>query len=135
MSKSHRFIFKCLTVATAITIAVAIGITLWGFVSQAASTSSLFWRDSVYSIVSLVVAFMALGFSIFTFHSIDKVNKMASAEGNVLEDENYSIAYYADIARFKDAVDEESYAAAVLRSIEGKESIDYGLVALCDSTQ
>lgn len=60
------------------TIAVAIVVTVEGVIAQSMSEGIGPWSDSIYSIVSLVVSFAAL-----TFHSIDKVNQVASADGGV----------------------------------------------------
>lgn len=64
-------------------IAMAIVVTVEGVIAQSMSEGIGPWSDSIYSIVSLVVSFAALGFSMLTFHSIDKVNQVASADGGV----------------------------------------------------
>lgn len=136
MAKWQRIIILVLTAATLISILVAAGVTLIGAADRIEQGGvSALWSDSLCAIISLVVSTVALGFSFYTFRGIDMVSVMGSAEGNVLEDDGYSIAYYTAIRNLSGPRDRDAFADKVLDAITNQATSARTLVGLCDRVQ
>lgn len=82
------------------------------------STGVVPWAENIILITSFVVSFVAFIFSMITYYSIDKVSNITSMDGNVLENEDYAIAYEEmidDYAKFKD---EEAFTKALFDKVK-----------------
>ena len=81
------------------------------------TTKVMPWAENTILITSFVISFVAFVFSMVTYFSIDAVNNITAMEGNVLENENYAIAYEEIIEKFKDETDEKSYTKKLLEEV------------------
>lgn len=61
------------------------------------------------SVLSTVVSVVALIYAMITYYSIDKVQSSNSMEGNVLCNQNYSVAYPENIQQFEKCKDENDF--------------------------
>lgn len=76
------------------------------------------WAENTILITSFVISFVAFVFSMITYFSIDAVNSMTAMDGNVLENENYSIAYEEMIDEFMDEVNQKGFSDRLLRIVK-----------------
>ena len=77
--------------------------------------------DFMVSITSISIAFIALIVALSTYFSIDSVNNLTKMEGNVLENEDYTISI-AEIVNKYDQKTAEEAADAVFTDLETKFS-------------
>ena len=54
------------------------------------------------ALVSLIISVIALVFALLTYYSIDSVNSISSLEGNILENEHYSISNAGIFQKYMD---------------------------------
>ena len=66
--------------------------------------------EDVVTFTSFLIAFVALVFAMITYFSIDAVNAITSMDGNVLENENYSIAYHEMVEKFAKCESQEAFS-------------------------
>ncbi len=59
--------------------------------------------ENIILFTSFFISFIAFIFSMITYFCIDSVNSITAMEGNVLENENYSIAYEEAVDQFENA--------------------------------
>ena len=61
------------------------------------------------NLTSFVISVIALIISLVTYISIDAVNQMTTMDGNVLENENYTVAYSEMLGQFDDCETKEAF--------------------------
>lgn len=93
-----------------VTVFIIIAIVIVTSITVILYKSNFF--DSINAITTFTIQIVSLGLSItalviavVTYSSIDSVNMISTMEGNVLENENYTIAYseiFLDYASCKD---------------------------------
>ena len=81
------------------------------------STKVVPWAENTILITSFVISFAAFVFSVITYFSIDAVNNITAMDGNVLENENYAIAYEEMIDKFMNAADQKAYTQKLLNEV------------------
>ena len=71
---------------------IAIVFTIYGFANLGSEADDML-VTYVISFISFVVSTVALAVALRTYFSIDAVNSITSMEGNVLQNEKYSVSY------------------------------------------
>ncbi len=87
------------------------------FMSPKVSMGIYDFSENAINYISFIISFIAFAFSMVTYFSIDSVNSITSMDGNVLENENYSIAYEEVVESFKPFKDKESFTEELLRCV------------------
>lgn len=77
----------------------------------------------IITFTSFTISVAALIFAAVTYYSIDTVDKISSMEGNLLENEDYSIAYHEEIERFCDIYSSEAFTERLLEMLEPRQKI------------
>lgn len=99
-----------------VTFALGVMVTLL-LVDSTDSTKVLPWAENIILITSFVISFVAFVFSMITYFSIDAVNSVTAMEGNVLENENYAIAYEEMIDNFINEPDQKAFSEKVFKIV------------------
>lgn len=81
------------------------------------STKVVPWAENIILITSFVISFVAFVFSMVTYFSIDAVNSVTAMDGNVLENEDYAIAYEEMIDNFMDEADQKAFSKKLLKIV------------------
>lgn len=81
------------------------------------STQIVPWAENIILITSFVISFVAFVFSMVTYFSIDAVKNVTAMDGNVLENENYSIAYKEMIDKFMKEADPKAFSKKLLKEV------------------
>lgn len=66
---------------------------------------------------ALVISIVAFVFAAKTYFSIDSVNSITSMEGNVLENENYTVAYSEILSEYIDCTDKEQFTNKLFTTV------------------
>lgn len=75
------------------------------------------WSSYATDLSALVVSLIALVISIVTFFSIDRVNSITSMEGNVLENEDYTVATAELVHEYDQCIDEHDFTRQLLNNV------------------
>lgn len=81
------------------------------------STKIVPWAENTILITSFVISFVAFVFSMITYFSIDAVNSVTAMDGNVLENEDYAIAYEEMIDNFMDEADQKAFSEKLFKIV------------------
>lgn len=103
--KKNNFLYSFFSIV----IAVAVGV-LAAYITMKIKEQTSYAVD----ISALIVSFIALVISIVTYFSIDKVNNITSMNGNVFENQNYSVATAELVEEFKDCKDVKAFSEKLL---------------------
>lgn len=87
------------------------------FMSSKVSDSVVGFSNNAIEYISFIISFVAFVISMVTFFAIDSVNSISSMEGNVLENEDYSISYEKMVDDYKKAKTKEEFADEVLKAV------------------
>lgn len=79
--------------------------------------------NNIIMFTSFTISVAALIFSAVTYYSIDTVDKISSMEGNLLENEDYSIAYYEETERFREIYSSKVFTERLFELLEPKQEI------------
>lgn len=100
-----------------ITFALGVVVTT-AVIDSGDSTKVMPWAENVVLITSFVISYVAFVFSMFTYYSIDAVGSVTAMDGNVLENEDYAVAYEEMIDIFIDKGDSETYAKELFKVVK-----------------
>ena len=96
---------------------LSIVFTIFGFVNLSDAEDGIV-VTYVVTFVSLFVSIVALLVSLKTYFSIDSVNSITSMEGNVLQNEHYSVSYPELINRLTEAKDIKGFTQIILEMMD-----------------
>lgn len=110
-------LIKCfrifINIIAMVCLIAGIAFTAYGFMHLGSETDSEI-VTYVIAFISFLVSIVALMVSLKTFFSIDAVNSITSMEGNVLQNENYSVSYPEFMKKLSVAVEEKEYTSQVM---------------------
>ena len=113
MKKKTRIIVLLISL-----IAFLLGVAFTAlFMSPAVSLDFHTFSDNAVSYISFIISFIAFVFSMITYFSIDSVNSITAMDGNVLENENYSIAYEEVVDSFRKCKEKETFTEELLQCV------------------
>ncbi len=87
------------------------------------------------TLISFIVSVVALLIALKTFFSIDSVNSITSMDGNVLENEHYSVSYPAAIHALSEAKDQEAFTNIVLSRMDFDRKPTHSCIEYADWLQ
>ncbi len=87
------------------------------------------------TLISFMVSVIALVISLRTFFSIDSVNSITSMDGNVLENEHYSVSYPEAIHALSEAKDQEAFTNIVLSRMDFDRKPTHSCIEYADWLQ
>jgi len=82
------------------------------------STKVVSWAENIVLVTSFVISFVAFVFSMITYFAIDAVNSVTAMDGNVLENEDYAVAYEEMIDNFMDEENQKEYSMKLLEVVK-----------------
>lgn len=87
------------------------------------------------TLISFIVSVVALLIALKTFFSIDSVNSITSMDGNVLENEHYSVSYPEAIHALSEAKDQEAFTNIVLSRMDFDRKPTHSCIEYADWLQ
>ena len=97
----------------------SLGILATILVYESGDSKSLVpWVENGVLIISFVISFVAFIISMSTYFAIDVLGSITAMDGNVLDNEEYSVAYEEMISYFKNCKDEDSFYESLMNKIE-----------------
>ena len=76
------------------------------------------WVDTIIPIMSFIISCITFTFSMITYFAIDSVRNITSMEGNVLENENYTVSYEEMINEFNIIKEQKEFTEKLLETIK-----------------
>lgn len=116
-----------LIIAMIIVGSIAAGL-LWGNFDE--------FQGNWINVTSFIISIIALIIALITYFSIDSVNSITTMEGNVLENENYSVAYTEMLRTFYDCAMREQFQNKLFtEACEGIQQKGDTCIQFADSIQ
>lgn len=100
MKKRIRFKWSYVVIVVVVLGSMVAGI-FWSYTER--------FQGDWINLTSFVISVIALIISLITYISIDAVNQMTTMDGNVLENENYTVAYSEMLRQFADCETKEAF--------------------------
>lgn len=94
-----------------------------------------FVRGDLITISSFIIDLVALIVSLYVFFSIDAVNKVTSMDGNVLENERYSLAYASETRPFAKCQTQEEFAETLFSLLDKAKHKTRSCIDYADNLQ
>ncbi len=110
-SKVWAWIISILTFGLGILVTMAV-------IDSKNPTKVMPWAENVVLITSFVISVVAFVFAMITYFSIDAVESVTAMDGNVLENEDYEIAYEEMIDTFKDERNQEAFTKKLFEEVK-----------------
>lgn len=108
--------------------------TIYGFLHIGNESDNVIVTYAI-TFVSLFISVVALVVALRTYFSIDAVNSITSMDGNVLQNENYSVSYPEQIKVLSVACDIDEYTEKVMELMEVDKKSTYTCVEYADWLQ
>jgi len=106
----------------------------YGFINLGDTNDEAFVTYLI-TLISFMVSVIALIISLRTFFSIDSVNSITSMDGNVLENEHYSVSYPEAIHALSEAKDQEAFTNIVLSRMDFDRKPTHSCIEYADWLQ
>lgn len=127
MKKKLRFKKTYLIIAMIVVGSITAGI-LWANFDE--------FQGNWINVTSFIISIIALIIALITYFSIDSVNSITTMEGNVLENENYTVAYTEMLRKFSDCVTKEQFQNKLFTEVcEGIQQKGDTCIQFADSIQ
>ena len=127
MKKKLRFKKTYLIIAMIVIGSITAGI-LWANFDE--------FQGNWINVTSFIISIIALIIALITYFSIDSVNSITTMEGNVLENENYTVAYTEMLRKFSDCATKEQFQNKLFTEVcEGIQQKGDTCIQFADSIQ
>lgn len=127
MKKKFRFKKTYLIIALIVIGSITAGI-LWANFDE--------FQGNWINVTSFIISIIALIIALITYFSIDSVNSITTMEGNVLENENYTVAYTEMLRKFSDCNSKEQFQKKLFTEVcEGIQQKGDTCIQFADSIQ
>jgi len=127
MKKKFRFKKTYLIIAMIVIGSITAGI-LWANFDE--------FQGNWINVTSFIISIIALIIALITYFSIDSVNSITTMEGNVLENENYTVAYTEMLRKFSDCATKEQFQNKLFTEVcEGIQQKGDTCIQFADSIQ
>lgn len=127
MKKKLRFKKTYLIIAMIVIGSITAGI-LWANYDE--------FQGNWINVTSFIISIIALIIALITYFSIDSVNSITTMEGNVLENENYTVAYTEMMRKFSDCATKKQFQNKLFTEVcEGIQQKGDTCIQFADSIQ
>ena len=127
MKKKFRFKKTYVIIAMIVIGSITAGI-LWANFDE--------FQGNWINVTSFIISIIALIIALITYFSIDSVNSITTMEGNVLENENYTVAYTEMLRKFSDCATKEQFQNKLFTEVcEGIQQKGDTCIQFADSIQ